>query len=38
VTDVDRQRAPLRALAAAGVYAVAVAGFWVAYQIQMRTV
>ena len=37
VTDVDRQRAPLRALAAAGVYAVAVAGFWVAYQIQMRS-
>jgi membrane-associated phospholipid phosphatase len=36
VAVVDRQRAPLRALTAVGVFAAAVVGFWIAYQIDMR--
>jgi len=33
--DNDRRRAPLRALVVVGIFGVMVAGFWVAYQIQM---
>jgi membrane-associated phospholipid phosphatase len=35
VAESDRHRAPLRALGAIGIFGIIVAGFWVAYQIQM---
>ena len=35
VADNDRRRAPLRALVVVGIFGIMVAGFWVAYQIQM---
>jgi len=36
IADVDRRRAPVRALAAAGAFGVMIAGFWVAYATGMR--
>ena len=33
VSDDDRRRAPFRALIAAGIFAVMVAGFWIAYRM-----
>jgi membrane-associated phospholipid phosphatase len=36
VTERDRRRAPWRALAVIGVFAVMVAGFWAAFQLQTR--
>jgi hypothetical protein len=33
IPDNDRPRAPLRAFAALGVFAVMVAGFWMAYRM-----
>lgn len=35
VAESDRRQAPVRALGAIGIFAIMVAGFWVAYQIQM---
>ncbi len=35
VAERDRRRAPLRALAVIGIFGIMVAGFWVAYRIQM---
>ncbi len=35
VAEGDRRRAPVRALMAIGIFAMMVAGFWVAYRIQM---
>jgi len=35
VAESDRRRAPLRALGVIGIFGIMVAGFWVAYQIQM---
>lgn len=35
VAESDRRRAPFRALGVIGIFAMMVAGFWVAYQIQM---
>jgi hypothetical protein len=35
VADNDRRRAPLRALVVIGIFGIMVAGFRVAYQIQM---
>ncbi len=35
VAEIDRRRAPVRALAAIGIFAMMVAGFWVAYRIRM---
>ena len=35
VAESDRRRAPLRALGAIGIFGILVAGFWVAYQIQI---
>ena len=34
-TEIDRRRAPVRALVVIGIFAIMVAGFWVAYRIQM---
>jgi membrane-associated phospholipid phosphatase len=34
VPEHDRRRAPVRALAVAGIFGIAVAGFWVAYRYQ----
>ena len=35
VSDDDRRRAPVRALCVVGIFGIVVAGFWVAYRIQM---
>lgn len=35
VAEEDRSRAPVRALAAIGIFGVMVAGFWVAYRLKM---
>lgn len=35
VAESDRRRAPFRALGVIGVFGIMVAGFWVAYQVQM---
>jgi membrane-associated phospholipid phosphatase len=35
VDESDQRRAPFRALGAIGIFGIMVAGFWVAYQIQM---
>ena len=35
VPEADRRLAPMRALAAIGIYGIVVAGFWVAYRMQM---
>ena len=35
VPEADRRLAPIRALAAIGIYGIVVAGFWVAYRMQM---
>jgi membrane-associated phospholipid phosphatase len=34
VAEADRRRAPIRAVGVAGIFAIMVAGFWVAYRLQ----
>lgn len=37
VSASDRQRAPLRALGVIGIFAIVVAGFWVAYRVRLAS-